>query len=37
MVIMYKRRQKDLSSVCENPDGFVLLSSITHRRFSVFT
>ena len=23
--------------ICEIPDGFVLLSSINHRRFSVFT
>ena len=32
-------RQKDLSSVYiyENPDGFVLLSSVNHIGFSVFT
>ena len=34
---MYNMRQKDLSSVCENPDGFVLLSSVNHIGLSVFT
>ena len=38
MVIMYKRRQNDLSSVyniCKNQDGFVLLSSVNHIGFEM--
>ena len=39
MVLVYKRRQKDLFhvNIGENQDGFVLLSSVYHRRISVFT